>query len=348
MQQLEQQVARCQREHAEQPQPDITEFRIAMDALRLENEELRRRQAVVIDLLNHGHSFNQNRCGPSTESTPRIDSLSGAEMYMHNLSPGAKESFSQQDEDPEGLNDPSWALLPSHKPHDAMVEILTPWMLSPAVVRTVGDLPTGPDLIYGSNENPLANSISISMSCAAYGNMAEPERLAMGWVSYVYTKWLMQPTPARFRRLPYYIRPTHLQRRCPHIFLVDVIPWPRMRDNLITAYESSEDKLFAMRSLIQEMQVVWKRNAPLFVPDNEDSRRLLVRPEFFSTLQNLDGWVISEEFVLNTPALCAGITWAPVTESPLPYQGVGTKNWLRMVDAEEVDAAAYMGYNNTP
>src|SRR6201986_4198935 len=92
------------------------------------------------------------------------------------------------------------------------------------------DVPSPLELLHGSKHNQLAKAIHLLLRMRA---CREPERLAYGWLLYVYTKWSFEPTEARWARLPKFLHPLPEQIQYSHPSCLDSFIWPRLRVNFI-------------------------------------------------------------------------------------------------------------------
>lgn len=177
----------------------------------------------------------------------------------------------------------------------------SPWGGDMRVVLESPDLPSPLELLYGSRKNRLANAIHDN---TRVWRCREPERLAGGWLAYVLSKWMAEPTEARYERLPEFLRPEPEQLRIPHPVCIDGIVFPQLRTNLISKPHLYHlDAVLDMISCCLKVRWPWGKN--FLTPS--DGADLCILPEFYNTFMSLDGWGLTEEFIIEYPVLMEGL-----------------------------------------
>ncbi|KAI8932090.1 hypothetical protein NX059_010975 [Plenodomus lindquistii] len=61
-----------------------------------------------------------------------------------------------------------------------------------------------------------------------------PEQVAIVFIMYLVMRWQIEPTQDNYDRLPHWISPRPSQLFTPHPAWIDHLPWPRLRDKMIT------------------------------------------------------------------------------------------------------------------
>ncbi|KIX06704.1 uncharacterized protein Z518_04680 [Rhinocladiella mackenziei CBS 650.93] len=202
---------------------------------------------------------------------------------------------------------PYWAQVPMSAAN-IQSESYCPWLSCPDIVSIMPDLPYPQDLLYGSTKNPVANSIYITLKDYSFGVM---ERLACGWLVYVYTKWRICPSEERYLNIPAFFRPTSLQLTQPHCPMFDNLVFPQLRDNLIKYFQDSNmDEIFSLFST--SVNIRYPKNLECLIPD--DQNHLIFSPNFFMALTRLESWTLGREFALKYPHFAEGIP--TVTSAP--------------------------------
>lgn len=195
----------------------------------------------------------------------------------------------------------SWLLLPANTIPCEPGGLDCHWLNFPHAVADAPDVPQPEDLLFGSRKNLLANGIHKSLRNA---RVAEPERLAMGWVLYIYSRWRIVPTRENFAKVPHFLRPTPEQISQPHPARLDMIPWPSLRLALMNLRSDSQlDETLELLACCLKLRWPWGKE---FLRMRDDGSRQLV-DEFLKTLMSLDGWGITREFAVAYPHLIDGL-----------------------------------------
>lgn len=195
----------------------------------------------------------------------------------------------------------SWLLLPVNTVSNGPTRLDCTWLNFPHAVVDSPDVPQPEDLLFGSCKNLLANGIHKSLRTA---RVAEPERLAMGWLLYIYSRWRIIPTRENFERIPHFLRPTVEQTSQRHPARIDMVPWPGLRLALMKEPSDSQlDETLELLACCLKLRWPWGKE---FLQMKDDGSRRLV-DEFLKTLMSLDGWGITREFAVVYPDLIQGL-----------------------------------------
>jgi hypothetical protein len=207
---------------------------------------------------------------------------------------------------------PPWSLPPLHADADVFPEgQAAQWLLYPDLVRASPETPKPIEILYGSRHNFLANAIS---DCSRLWPVSEPERLAWGLVLYDLAKWTKSPSEESYARVASFLRPVTEQLLHPHSYFIDLIPWPRLRANLIK-YQHLYDHAEVSSLIACCAKVRWPWRKAVLYP-NDTSGELELVSEFYETFTRLDGWGLSKEFfpfVQKYPGLLDGIDIDDIT-----------------------------------
>ena len=236
----------------------------------------------------------------SSSTNPAIASLNG----RRNLD--LRECDSQQREPPVALSSPHrheqakaplWDLLPLNYQDSSLSRSWCPWMSCPDVVSSLPDLPSPHDLLHGSTTNAIANAIHISLSTLPYQTL---EKFAVGYLIYVHTKWMLQPSEERFLRMPAFLRPTQLQLKRRHHAMYDGLVWPQLRDNLIESL--FDDDLGPVFHLFSKcLRCSWPQTTPFLSTD--EPQQVTMEPAFLQTISSIQGWYLLPDFAVRYPDL---------------------------------------------
>lgn len=195
----------------------------------------------------------------------------------------------------------SWLSLPANTVSHGPRRLDCSWLNFPHSVVDSPDVPQPEDLLFGSCKNLLANGIHKSLRTA---RVAEPERLAMGWLLYIYSRWRIIPTRENFERIPHFLRPTVEQTSQRHPARIDMVPWPGLRLALMKEPSDSQlDETLELLACCLKLRWPWGKE---FLQMKDDGSRRLV-DEFLKTLMSLDGWGITREFAVVYPDLIQGL-----------------------------------------
>jgi hypothetical protein len=198
-----------------------------------------------------------------------------------------------------------WRLLPlNNDDFFNRKDISCPWFFYPEKVITSPDVPSSPlDILYGTRTNPLADMISIALRRRP---IRDPERLAMGWIFYLFSKWLVSPNPVSYTKLPEFMRPVLDQAHFLHPMSLDLITWPTMRLNLIRNwhfYKERMDEIFGLLTCCMKVRWPWGESTL----ERNEQNELCIKKSFYETFMNENGWGLTPEFIQKYPDITAGL-----------------------------------------
>ncbi|KAG8627113.1 hypothetical protein KVT40_004596 [Elsinoe batatas] len=85
------------------------------------------------------------------------------------------------------------------------------------------------------SQHPLVSGISLLIS-EQMSTSDLPNRVAMMYTTYFLLQWMISPSQEMYERLPPWLRPTamQLQPEHQHSIWIDLLPWPQLRDKVLT------------------------------------------------------------------------------------------------------------------
>lgn len=198
---------------------------------------------------------------------------------------------------------PRWNMLPAHRPgvDVTVTNCYSSWLQRPDLARASPESPSPLELLYGSKKNFLANSIYERIR---QWPCRDAERLALSWLTYHMIKWMVEPTEERFNNIPAFMHPVAEQLYHPHPYYADFILWPQVRANMVKhpdVYDNVD--LVGMMSCC--IKVRWPWNVPLLEPN--DDHEFVLKPDFYRTFTDLNGWGLTKEFIDKFPLLVEGL-----------------------------------------
>ncbi|CAG7986456.1 unnamed protein product [Penicillium olsonii] len=318
---LEEQVAYCEQHHTDHAVQRLLQV---ITGLRKENESLQQRQRSLKSLVESwetnpqietGHAFHDGpslRRGLDTNGPdfPPQTALNGPTASNGIFDPrnASKSPIQIQSslELPSTMTTPLWCQIPPHTDDfsDPSKLISCPWLLYPEQVTPCPDTPSSPlDILYGTKTNLLADMIHTSLQRRP---IRDPERLALGMLSYHMSRWFLNPCPATYDRLPLFLRPVQGQMELPHPLVLDFLPWPRMRLNIIRrwhVYSENRDDLFGMFACCVKIRWPWGED----ILERDDRNELCIKQRFFDLFMRQEGWGLTPEFTTKYPDLMEGM-----------------------------------------
>jgi len=323
---LEAQVAHCEQHHND---TGVQELLGIIDSLRRQNECLVARQRSLRLLISSWDEKQQvsddlspNQPKTLNTTSEQIDhsllqttyppletaDSSNKDNYLtYHVAPSTPTIPSQQTPGaihPISINSP-WNELPLYSDKFTSIQTVSlPWLVHPTEITKCPDTPESPlDILYGSKTNLLANMIHIAMERRP---IRDPERLAMGWITYHFTKWIIEPSPKTYANIAPFLRPFQEQFEIKHPIAVCCVPYRGVRANLIrqwSLYEENRDGLFGMFACCIKVRWPWG----VKILDRDEDNILRIKPAFLETFMREEGWGLTQEFINTHPNLMIGM-----------------------------------------
>ncbi|KAK0639320.1 hypothetical protein B0T16DRAFT_338170 [Cercophora newfieldiana] len=133
---------------------------------------------------------------------------------------------------------------------------------------------------------------------------ALPERVAVLYIMFLIMRWQVSPTTENYARLPSWCRAIESQLSTAHPAWIDHIPFPAMREYLITHYSPAQ---FPFENFFIPFTTTLRINWPYEDVDtllrNPVGEELMINPVFERHLRRLENWTLGDAFVDAFPAL---------------------------------------------
>ncbi|QRD92682.1 hypothetical protein F9C07_2205858 [Aspergillus flavus] len=285
---LEDRVTYCERHHGA---VWVQHIMAAMENLQRENQMLRERQERLHAIFSSWEQDETTLQATRGDMMPiRIDPSDASTDPLSTEQPlnigGSRSSHSNPtsplfpSETASG-SIPAWSLTPINEYGHISPPLPATclWLAHPDQIAACPSLPSPLDLLHGTRRNFLADKISQAIRVRA---IRDPERLASGWLIYVFSKWRATPTMAAFLHIPPFLRPVLLQIQRGHPAAIDLFVFPQIRINLIKSWDKYD--------------FVIQRGEDILERDGQDN--LHIRREFLDVFTRESGWGLTPEFVL--------------------------------------------------
>lgn len=115
----------------------------------------------------------------------------------------------------------------------------------------------------------------------------------------------MSGCPASYAMLPVYFVPTPRQLVQRHDFPIDIIPWPRMRENIIRLGSQYDlEKVFSLLASTQRLSREFKTTNYVHRRDGGD---FIIDERFETYIMHHGAWLLHEKFWKEYPELVNGL-----------------------------------------
>lgn len=129
-----------------------------------------------------------------------------------------------------------------------------------------------------------------------------PVQVAVLYTMFLLMRWQIYPTQENYDRLPEWITPRPTQLLHAHPPWMDYVPWPRMRDRLVTSHRDYPFENWSV-PFTRGMDVSWPYEATDCVLSAGDSDELIINPVFERHMRNLNNWSLGPLFAETYPGL---------------------------------------------
>ncbi|KAL2160228.1 hypothetical protein VTH06DRAFT_1401 [Thermothelomyces fergusii] len=133
---------------------------------------------------------------------------------------------------------------------------------------------------------------------------ALPERVAVLYAMFLLMRWQVSPTQENYLRLPAWFRPVRQQTEKAHPAWFDHIPFPRMRERLVSGYEDGAcpfDHFFI--PFTSTLSLNWPYEDAYVLLASPTGDELMINPVFEQHMRKLENWTLGDAFDRAFPGL---------------------------------------------
>ena len=129
-----------------------------------------------------------------------------------------------------------------------------------------------------------------------------PEQVAVLYVMYRVMRWHISPTQETYDALPDWSKPSSYQLCHMHPAWIDHLPWPHLRDKLVSSYPLVPfDNFFIPYTTTLSLN--WPYDPRSILQPIPDSDELALNPIFEEHLRDLSNWSLGPAFAKAHPIL---------------------------------------------
>lgn len=129
-----------------------------------------------------------------------------------------------------------------------------------------------------------------------------PEQVATLYGMFVLMRWMVNPTQSNYARLPGFLIPQPSQLFTAHPAWIDYLPWPRMRDKLVSNYQEYPFENWFI-PFTSELSINWPYEPTDCLLATSDGNEHVINPVFERHLTRLENWSVGATFIEAFPAL---------------------------------------------
>ncbi|KAJ5950508.1 uncharacterized protein N7479_008921 [Penicillium vulpinum] len=129
-----------------------------------------------------------------------------------------------------------------------------------------------------------------------------PEQVAVLYTMFLLMRWQIYPTQENYERLPEWFTPRPTQILHPHPAWMDYVPWPGMRDRIITNYQNYPFENWFI-PFTRGMCLNWPYEDTDCLLSAGESDELVINPVFERHMRNLSNWSLGPCFAEAYPSL---------------------------------------------
>lgn len=135
---------------------------------------------------------------------------------------------------------------------------------------------------------------------------ALPEQVAVLYMMFLVLRWQVQPTRDNYERMPEWMTPRPSQLFTPHPAWLDFLPWPKMRDKLVSSYQDYPFENWFI-PYTSTLSVNWPYEATDCLLSASESDELAINPVFERHVMRLENWSLGPAFARAYPAMATTV-----------------------------------------
>ncbi|KGO75260.1 Protein of unknown function DUF3425 [Penicillium italicum] len=144
-----------------------------------------------------------------------------------------------------------------------------------------------------------------------------PVQVAVLYTMFLLMRWQVYPTQENYERLPEWLTPRPTQIFHPHPAWMDYVPWPKMRDRIITNYNNYPFENWFI-PYTSGIRVNWPYEDTDCLLSAGDSDELVINPVFERHMRNLSNWSLGTSFAETYPCLADTARIKPTRQPSTP------------------------------
>ncbi|KAF2190083.1 hypothetical protein K469DRAFT_438114, partial [Zopfia rhizophila CBS 207.26] len=154
-------------------------------------------------------------------------------------------------------------------------------------------------LLQSTDDNPVIATIAPVFQRFVFPTI--PGLFGLYILVYRLLRWRLYPDSQSYEDIPPWYRSSSLQETIPHIISIDYLPWPPLRDYLISNELLILGTTHSARKYIEAMRFSWPEGKDLIL--KSDGGGIVLNPEFESYVFSLENWKISRSWADDHPEL---------------------------------------------
>jgi hypothetical protein len=153
----------------------------------------------------------------------------------------------------------------------------------------------------GGNSHPLSQVIIDILSNFPHIS-ALPEKVAVLYVMFLVLRWQIYPTQENYERMPEWMTPRPSQLFTPHPAWIEFLPWPKMRDKLVSNYQDYAFENWFI-PYTSTLSVNWPYEPTDCLLSTSENEELTINPVFERHVMRLENWSLGPAFTKAHPAM---------------------------------------------
>ena len=129
-----------------------------------------------------------------------------------------------------------------------------------------------------------------------------PEQVAVLYIMFLVMRWSIYPTQDNYERLPEWMTPRPSQLFTPHPAWIDYLPWPKMRDKLVSCYQDYPFENWFI-PYTTTLSLNWQYEPTDCLLSSPESDELMINPVFERHLMRLENWSLGPAFAKAHPSI---------------------------------------------